>query len=125
MEGVQLNFFEDQGGYRPPPAKPRMISGIRAGDRRVRVVGVVSDIKSSELTLDDKSGRIQVIFDDSSTVLGVDVGSKICVIGTPLTVSGKTELRAEIIRKVDGLDLELYDEFMKVLDEIERRGFSC
>jgi hypothetical protein len=37
-----------------------------------------------------------------------------------LTVSGRTELRAEIIRKVDGLDLELYDEFMSLLENMER-----
>jgi len=32
------------------------------------------------------------------------------VFGTPLNVGGKHELQAEIIQRVDKLDLELYDE---------------
>jgi hypothetical protein len=118
MEGVRVAEMEEFP--RTPPARHRRISAIRAGDRRVRVVGVVVDRKDSEFTIDDRSGRITVIFDDPSVASGIGIESKVKVIGVPLTVSGRTELRAEIIRKVDGLDLELYDEFMSLLENMER-----
>jgi len=118
MEGVRVAEMEEFP--RMPPARHRRISAIRAGDRRVRVVGVVVDRKDSEFTIDDRSGRITVIFDDPSVASGIGIESKVKVIGVPLTVSGRTELRAEIIRKVDGLDLELYDEFMSLLENMER-----
>jgi len=106
--------------HRIPPAKPRRISRIRVGDRKVRIVGVVVDKKDSEITVDDRSGQINIIFDDPSMVSGIDLGSKVKVIGTPLAVSGRTELRAEIVKRVDGLDSELYDEFMKLVENMER-----
>ncbi|MEM2875175.1 MAG: OB-fold nucleic acid binding domain-containing protein, partial [Candidatus Hadarchaeales archaeon] len=93
---------------------------IKAGDRRVRVVGVVVDRRDSEITLDDRSGRISVIFDDPSATAGIEAGDRVRVIGMPLTVSGKTELRAETMKKVNDLDLELYDEFMKLVENMER-----
>jgi hypothetical protein len=106
------------------PARPRKISEIKIGDERVRVVGFVTEKKEGEFTLDDGSGRIAVISDDPAMVEGIEVGSKVRIFGTLLCVSGTNELHAEIIQKVDELDLELYKEVRKEVEklEIEIRG---
>ena len=105
---------------RRKPALPRRISEIKIGDEWVRVVGLVVDRKEAEFTLDDGSGRLTIIFDDPALAEGVKVGSKVRVFGTPLSVSGVSELHAEIVQKVDGLDLGLYEEVRKQVEELER-----
>jgi hypothetical protein len=102
------------------PARPRKISEIKIGDERVRVVGTVVDKKEGEFTLDDGSGYLTVIFDDSSMVEGIRVGSVVRVFGTPLSVAGASELHAEIIQRMDGLDLALYKEVHEEVDRLER-----
>jgi len=98
----------------------RKISEIKIGDSRIGVVGLVVDRKEGELTLDDGSGQITVFFDDPALAAGVGAGSKIRVFGTPLNVGGKHELQAEIIQKVDKLDLELYEEVRREIKKFER-----
>lgn len=102
------------------PARPRKISEIKIGDERVRVVGLVVDKKEAEFTLDDGSGHLTVIFDDPAVAEVVEIGSKVKVFGTPLGVAGANELHAEIIQKVDALDLRLYDEIRREVEKLER-----
>ena len=105
---------------RKAPAVDRKISEIKIGDPRIRVVGLVVDKKEGELMLDDGTGQITVFFDDPALATGVSVGSKVRVFGVPLNVAGRHELQAEIIQKVDKLDLELYDEVRREVKNFER-----
>lgn len=102
------------------PARPRKISEIKIGDERVRVVGLVVDKKETEVTLDDGSGHLTVIFDEKPLLEGVEIGSKVRVFGTPLSISGTSELHAEIMQKVNNLDLGLYEEVRREVDKLER-----
>jgi len=102
------------------PAVDRKISEIKIGDMGIRVVGLVVDRKEAELVLDDGSGQITVFFDDPALATGIEVGSKVRVFGTPLNVGGKHELQAEIIQRVDKLDLELYDEARREIKKFEK-----
>lgn len=105
---------------RKAPAGNRKISEIKIGDTRIRVVGLVVDRKEAELVLDDGSGQITVFFDDPALATGIEVGSKVRVFGTPLNVGGKHELQAEIIQRVDKLNLELYDEARREIKKFEK-----
>ncbi len=105
---------------RKAPAGNRKISEIKIGDTRIRVVGLVVDKKEAELVLDDGSGQITVFFDDPALATGIEVGSKVRIFGTPLNVGGKHELQAEIIQRVDKLDLELYDEARREIKKFEK-----
>jgi len=100
-------------------ARPRRISEVRIGDERVRVVGLVVDKRDEEFTLDDGSGRLTVVFDDPTIAKNVEIGSKVRVFGTPLTVAGMNELHAEIVQRVDGLDLSLYNEVRREAEKLE------
>ncbi len=102
------------------PALPRKISEIKIGDERVRVVGTVVDKKEAEFTLDDGSGHVTVIFDDHAVVEGLEVGSRVRVFGTPLSVAGTSELHAEIVQRMDGLDLGLYEEVRREGEKLKR-----
>lgn len=105
---------------RMKPARPRKISEIKISDEHVRVVGLVVDKKEAEFTLDDGSGHLTIIFDDPAMAGDIRIGSKVRVFGTPLSVSGSSELHAEIIQIVDGLDLELYDKVRNETGRLER-----
>jgi len=104
---------------RVKPARSRKISEIKIGDERVRVIGLVVDKKEAEFMLDDGSGRLTVVFDDPAVVEGVEIGSRVRVFGMPLNVAGAHELRAEIVQRVDGLDLGLYEEVRREVKKLE------
>jgi hypothetical protein len=121
MERIHLgDLAVEEIRTRMRPARPRKISDIKIGDERVRVVGWVVDKKEGEFTLDDGTGRLTVISDDPAMVEGIEMGSKVRVFGTPLSVSGTNELHAEIVQRLDGLDLELYREVQNELEKLER-----
>lgn len=101
-------------------AKPRRISEIKDKDDQVQVVGLVVDKKESFLVLDDGTGEINVFFEDSSLVEDVEVGSKIRVFGTPLNIEETHEVHADIVQKLDELDLDLYKEVMEELRKFEK-----
>jgi len=102
------------------PAKQRRISDVSVDDERVRVVGVVVDKREAELTLDDGTGRLTVIFEDPAISAGLEVGSKARVFGTPLSVAGTNELHADIAQRVDKLDLSLYSQVRQEMEKLER-----
>ncbi|MCD6247844.1 MAG: replication protein RepA [Hadesarchaea archaeon] len=102
------------------PAKPRKISEIRTADERVSILGVVVDKKEAELLVDDGSGRITVVFDDPSLARDVEVGSTVRVFGAPLSVADAHELHADIIQKLDKLDLKLYEEVRREIKKFEK-----
>jgi hypothetical protein len=104
---------------RRKPARSRKISEIKIGDEYVKVIGLVVDKKEAEFVLDDGSGHLTVFFDDPAIVEGVEVGSRVRVIGSPSNVAGAHELHAEIVQKVDGLDLGLYEEVRREVKKFE------
>ncbi len=101
-------------------AKPRRISEIKNEDDQVQIVGLVVDKKESFLVLDDGTGEINIFFEDSSLIEGIDVGSKIRVFGTPLNIEDTHEVHADIIQKLDELDLDLYKEVMEEVRKFEK-----
>lgn len=110
-------------GFTPrskPSAKPRRISEIKTADEQVQVVGLVVDKKESVLVLDDGSGRLNVLFEDPTLVEDLEVGSKVRVFGTPLNVAETHEIHAEIIQRLDDLDLDLYREVMHEVRKFEK-----
>lgn len=104
----------------PKPTRGRKISEIKIGDERVRIIGLVIDKKDAEFVLDDGSGQITVLFDDPALTEGISTGSKVRVFGMPLSAGDVRELRAEIIQKVDRLDLELYEEVRREVKKFEK-----
>ena len=112
--------MEEFGRPRPKPTRGRKISEIKIGDERVRIVGLVIDKKDAEFVLDDGSGQITVLFDDPALTEGISTGSKVRVFGMPLNAGDVRELRAEIIQKVDRLDLELYEEVRREVKKFEK-----
>ena len=112
--------MEEFGPPHIEPAKPRKVSEIKTGDERVRVVGLVVDTKDTELVLDDGSGCITVIFNDPALTRGLEVGSKVRVFGSPLNVADTHELHADIIQRLDALDLEIYDQVRHEVKKFEK-----
>lgn len=106
-------------GYRPS-AKPRRISEIKTSDEQVQVVGLVVDEQESSLVLDDGSGELNVLFEDPGLVENVEVGTKVRVFGTPLNVGDTHEIHAEIIQKLDELDLDLYKKVRHEVRKFEK-----
>lgn len=110
-------------GFTPtdkPSARPRRISEIKTADEQVQVVGLVVDKDDSGLVLDDGSGRVDVLYEDPGLVEDIEVGDKIRVFGTPLNIADSHELHAEIIQKLNELDLDLYKEVMDELRKFEK-----
>lgn len=111
--------MEEAVGFHRTPARDRKISEIKIGDTYVRVVGVVVEKKEAELVLDDGSGHISVFFDDPSLVADLNVGCKVRVFGIPHQVGEMHELHADIVQRMDGLDLELYERVKRELKKFE------
>ncbi|MEW6221753.1 MAG: hypothetical protein AB1476_00315 [Candidatus Hadarchaeota archaeon] len=99
------------------PAVPRRVSEVVPGEERVKVAGNVVDKQESEFTIDDGSGRLLVVAEDPSLAVAVDVGAKVIVFGVPMGLEGSAELHAEIVQRVDRLNLELY---VGALQEMEK-----
>jgi len=103
------------------PAAPRRISEVRPDEERVRVVGLVVDKRDSDFTMDDGSGQIVVILDDPSLAAGVEVGSKVRVFGNPMGADEEVELHAEIVQRVDKLNLELYQKVQQETEKLRHK----
>lgn len=112
-----MSSFNPQ--YRPP-AKPRRISEISEDDEQIQVVGLVVDEAESSLVLDDGTGSLNVLFEDPSLVSDVDVGSKVRVFGTPLSIEDSFEIHAEIVQGLDELDLDLYKKVREKVSKFEK-----
>lgn len=103
----------------PPPASPVKASEVSAQTERVQIVGKVVELDEKRLLLDDGTGTIQVLFEDPSTVENIESGSTVRVFGPPLSSKEGVELHAEIIQRLDKLDLELYREIREEIKKFE------
>jgi RNase P/RNase MRP subunit p29 len=120
MEGVLVGVDVESIPIRGP-AIPKRVSELRAGDERVRVVGMVVNKGESEFVLDDGSGQLTVLLEDPSLVVEIGVGSKVRVFGSPMEAEGGIELHADILQKADSLDLKLYEEVREEEKKLEAR----
>lgn len=79
--------------------KPKKISEIKKTDNKIAIVGKVVETKESSFILDDKTGKIEVVFEGEVTK-----GKLIRVFCSLID----DELRAEIVQDLSGLDLNLF-----------------
>ena len=120
LEGIHVGMgMEAPTQPRRRVARDRRISELRIGDEYVRVTGLVLDRREAEVVLDDGSGRITVFVDDPSLLAGVEEGSKVRAFGVPNLAGTVQELRADIIQKVDTLDLQLLEEVRREVRKLE------
>lgn len=103
------------------PAPYKRISELRASDERVKVIGLVVDRGSSDLVLDDGSGQITAILEDPAAIGGVDVGSRVRVFGSPMEAEGGLELQADILQRVDPLDVQIHEQVREEWKKQEAR----
>ena len=93
----------------------RKIRDIKPGDKRVRLVGTLVEVKGKELILDDGSARIRVIFEDESRIRGFEVGEVVRIFGKPVKVGNELFIKGELIQDMSALNLELAKKVWEVL----------
>ncbi|KXA89835.1 hypothetical protein AKJ57_04820 [candidate division MSBL1 archaeon SCGC-AAA259A05] len=103
----------------PEPAVPVDVSEVSSEEGKVQIVGEVVELDEKELFLDDGTGSIRVLFEDSSMVKDLDRGSAARVFGSSPSLGEGFGLRAEIIQPLDGLDLDLYREVREETKKLE------
>ena len=120
VEGILVGMdMEEETELRRRVARDRRISELRAGDEYVRITGRVLDRGEADILVDVGSGQITVFVVDPSTLAGVGEGSKVRAFGMPNLVGTTHELRADIVQKVDTLDLTLLDEVRGEVRKLE------
>jgi len=102
------------------PAKPKNINEIRVEDKRVSAVGMVVEKRDSELVIDDGTGQATVVFDNPSLLENVEVKSIVRVFGTPMEAQGGMEIHADVLQRMDGIDLKLYRKAKEELKDLEK-----
>ncbi|MBS3815107.1 MAG: hypothetical protein KGY45_00935 [Hadesarchaea archaeon] len=113
--------MEGYTAYRRPSARPRRVSEIKTADEQIQVVGTIVDKSEAELVIDDGTGTLPVLFEETGLPENAEVGTKVRVFGTPLNVKDSHELHAEIIQKLDNLDLGLYKEVRHETKKFEKK----
>ena len=90
--------------YRGRPAVRRRIAAINPEqDRRVRLVGRVIEQRPGSFMLDDRSSVVEVVSD-------IPASGLVCVFCRVLQLESGSELRAEIVQDMTGLDEELHQK---------------
>jgi hypothetical protein len=111
LEGVRLRT----------PARERRIGELTPEDTFVRILGKVVAKRETEVVLEDEDGaRITVFADDPELLSEVREESRVRIFGTPLLQGERREIRAEIVQKMDGLNLTLYREARKEMEKLRR-----
>ncbi len=100
----------EQFRYRRAPATPRRISEINPEkDIRVRLLGRVIGKDNGAIIIDDGTGKAEVIAESQDA----DVNDLVRVFTRVLPLEEGFELRAELIQKMNGLDIDLYRNVME------------
>lgn len=104
------------------PARERRIAEVTPEDTFVRILGRVAAKRETEVVLEDEEdgARITVFADDPELLSGLREGSTVRVFGTPLLQGERREIRAEIVQKMDGLNLKLYREARKEMEKVRK-----
>ncbi len=91
--------------------EPKKIGDMEQGER-VAVVGVVIEKDNSGfLVIEEKEARATILVPQDLVLENIDVGDLARVIGL---VMEKEEIKAEIIQKVNGLDLDVYSKYLEL-----------
>ncbi|MCD6435326.1 MAG: hypothetical protein J7L15_02965 [Clostridiales bacterium] len=102
--------------YKKQSFKDKTIKDLNTEkDVNVSVIGKIIDIKDDIAIIDDGTGTIRVIFENSAKDL--KVGDIIKVFGQLITVQGSPEIRVEVYSVMKGLDLNLYKKYLELRDE--------
>lgn len=93
--------------FKRAPAAHRKISEIRPeSDIRVRILGRVIGKADGMLVVDDGTARADIVAED----MEADTNSIVRVFARVLPLETGYELRAELVQKMDRLDLDLYEK---------------
>jgi hypothetical protein len=99
----------DDFQFRRAPAILRKISEINPeSDIRIRILGKVIDKTDGVIVIDDGSGNAEVVIEDRNA----DVDDVVRVFARVLPLETGYELRAEIIQRMNALDLNLFRKIM-------------
>jgi uncharacterized protein YdeI (BOF family) len=96
--------------FRRMPAVPRKIAEINAEkDIRVRLLGRVIDKYTGTVVLDDGTGKAEIIIEDANISFdNIKSGDLVRIFCRVLPLETTYELRAEIIQKMDSMDMDLH-----------------
>lgn len=105
--------------FKRTPGIEKNISDITEKDYRVRLFGMVieTDTGNNFLLLDDGSGRIGIMFSDPENIEGISNGNLIRVIGK-VRPGEELTIEAEIINDMSKIDIELYKQAKKRINEL-------
>jgi hypothetical protein len=99
----------EQKPRRRAPAPERKIAELQPEqDIRARLMGTIIGVTDSSILLDDGSGKVEVIFDQSEALLGMEEGKFVRVVVRILPLIDGYECRGECIQQLDGFDVKLY-----------------
>ncbi len=100
----------EQFKYKRAPAAPRRISEINPEkDIRVRLLGHIIGKDNGALIIDDGTGKAEVISEEQDA----DVNDIVRIFTRVLPLEQGFELRAELVQKMNGLDVDLYKKIME------------
>ena len=92
--------------YKRQTAVSRKIIGINPEtDIRVRILGHIIDKSDGVLVVDDGSAKAEIVTDDFDAF---DIDDTVRIFCRVLPLENGYELRAEIIQKLNSMDMELY-----------------
>lgn len=86
-------------------------------DYKVKIVGIVVDKKQDTIMVDDGTGKVKVFIDLPVMIERVDVNQLVAIFGSTLPLENGFDIRADIIRDLSGLDINIY----KKVDELYKR----
>lgn len=95
------------------PSVDRAVSGIKADDIRVSVIGTVIDSQKNRLVIDDGTGKVAVSFEDP---VKAENSKLVRVLGRVIPMDSGVEIQGDALQPMDGMDMELkkkVDELVK------------
>ena len=104
----------DQKQFKRAPAVYRTIAGIQPeSDIRVRILGRIIGKNDGIMVIDDGTGRADIVSEE----FDAGVNDIVRVFARVLPLESGFELRAELVKKMDNMDLDLYRKIV-----IEKMG---
>jgi len=96
----------DQQFNRAPAAYRKIAEIVPEKDIRVRLLGRVIGKGDGTVVIDDGTGRADIVAEE----FGADINDIVRVFARVMPLETGYELRAELVQKMDKLDLELYEK---------------
>lgn len=93
---------------------PKKISDIDSNDTRVRITGVVIEIIDNFIIIDDGSSSVRVSVNSPELLENIEVNSLVRVYGIVTPSENRLEIRANIIRDLSDLDINLFKKTQEV-----------